>query len=215
MPSHTVAADIQPNLKPRADFLRPLIYPRSHMDNLAQNYQPSESASVEGLEQIFVEVDDGQDEGQGQTWPGQVVSVVEAAERLNITRRSVLRLIHERKLDGAKDGHGQWLVKTTSLENRLNAKTPQITCSATNETGLAEGQDVDRPRVAEGQGATRTPDQDQIMRELLAKVEALTYRNGYLEAQLEAERNQVKLLTDSQNKPSLWTKFASWFMGQR
>lgn len=189
------------------------------MDNLAQSYQPSEPASVEGLEQIFVEVAEVQDEGQGPTWPGQVVSVIEAAETLNITRRSVLRLIHEGKLDGAKDGHGQWLVKTASLENRLNAKTPQIIHLAGNCTEVAEGQDVASPQLAEGQdegqGPARPPDQDQIMRELLAKVEALTYRNGYLEAQLENQREQIKLLTDSQHKPSWWSKFATWFMGAR
>ena len=49
--------------------------------------------------------------------------------------------------------------------------------------------------------------------ELLRKLEGATYRIGYLEAQLEAERQQVKLLTDSQHKPSWWSKFKSWFLG--
>ena len=45
------------------------------------------------------------------------------------------------------------------------------------------------------------------------QLQGAAYRNGYLEAQLEAERHQVKLLTDSQHQPSWWTKFKSWFMG--
>ncbi len=49
--------------------------------------------------------------------------------------------------------------------------------------------------------------------ELLRKLEGATYRIGYLEAQLEAERQQVKLLTDSLHKPSWWSKFKSWFLG--
>jgi hypothetical protein len=49
--------------------------------------------------------------------------------------------------------------------------------------------------------------------ELLHKLEGATYRIGFLEAQLQAERQQVKLLTDSQHKPNWWTKFMSWFLG--
>jgi hypothetical protein len=56
---------------------------------------------------------------------------------------------------------------------------------------------------------------EQEKAEIKAQLEGATYRNGYLEAQLEAERQTVKLLTDSQHKPSWWAKFASWFMGHR
>ena len=53
----------------------------------------------------------------------------------------------------------------------------------------------------------------EVIKELQNKIEILTYRNSYLEAQLETEREQIKLLTDSQHQPSWWTKFKSWFMG--
>lgn len=55
----------------------------------------------------------------------------------------------------------------------------------------------------------------EVIKELQNKIEILTYRNGYLEAQLETEREQIKLLTDSQHKPGWWTKFMTWFMGSR
>ncbi len=55
----------------------------------------------------------------------------------------------------------------------------------------------------------------EVIEVLQSKIEILTYRNGYLEAQLENQREQIKLLTDSQHKPSVWTNFASWFMGRR
>jgi hypothetical protein len=42
---------------------------------------------------------------------------------------------------------------------------------------------------------------------LLRKLEGATYRIGYLEALLETERQQVKLLTDSQHKDRWWTRF--------
>lgn len=53
--------------------------------------------------------------------------------------------------------------------------------------------------------------------EMAAKLEAVVYRNGYLEAQVEAERQQVKLLTDRLQTPEVlpksnwWTQFCSWF----
>lgn len=195
------------------------------MDNLTQNYQPASTASIEGLDQIFVEVAEDQADGQHVAGPalaeGQAVSVLEAAETLNITRRSVLRLIHEGKLAGAKDGQGQWLVKTASIEKRLNGKTPVVLDLTPLDSSLALGQDLSGPSLAEGQDEGQHGGQDtvssfnqeQIMRELLAKMEALTYRNGYLEAQLENQREQIKLLTDSQYKPGWWTKLAHWFKG--
>jgi hypothetical protein len=39
------------------------------------------------------------------------------------------------------------------------------------------------------------------IRELHSKVESLTYRNGYLEGQLAEKDEQLKLITDSQQKP--------------
>jgi excisionase family DNA binding protein len=196
------------------------------MDNLAQNYQPSIPASIEGLDQIFVEVAEDQADGQHVDGPpalseGQAVSVLEAAETLNITRRSVLRLIHEGKLDGAKDGQGQWLIKTSSIEKRLSGKNPVLLDLTPFDSSLDLVQDLAGPSLAEGQAegqdeghaTTQSSIQDLMMRELLAKMEALTYRNGYLEAQLENQREQIKLLTDSQHKPGFWSKFAHWFKG--
>ena len=54
--------------------------------------------------------------------------------------------------------------------------------------------------------------------DMSAKLEAVVYRNGYLEAQIEAERQQVKLLTDRLQTPeplpdeaNWWSRFCSWF----
>jgi hypothetical protein len=75
-----------------------------------------------------------------------------------------------------------------------------------------------------------------LVAELAAKLEAATYRNGYLEAQLELHREQVKLLPDYQHKAieaeafrarivdlereldiykkrGWWSCFCKWFIG--
>ncbi len=49
---------------------------------------------------------------------------------------------------------------------------------------------------------------------LLKELEGATYRIGYLEAQLAERDVQIKLLTDSQHKPSQWARFKKWFLGQ-
>ncbi len=55
----------------------------------------------------------------------------------------------------------------------------------------------------------------QLLKEKDAKLEALTMRTGYLEAQLETHKEQIKLLTDSQHKRGWWAQFCSWFVGSR
>jgi predicted ABC-type ATPase len=45
------------------------------------------------------------------------------------------------------------------------------------------------------------------------KLEGANHRNGYLEAQVDQQREQIKLLTDSQHKQGWWTRFCSWLSG--
>lgn len=49
--------------------------------------------------------------------------------------------------------------------------------------------------------------------ELISKLEAVTYRNGYLEAQLAEKETQIKLLTDTRRK-GWWGRFCSWALGR-
>ena len=50
---------------------------------------------------------------------------------------------------------------------------------------------------------------------LMDQLNALTYRNGYLESKLEEREKEVQLLTDSQHKRGWWARFASWFVTGR
>lgn len=45
-------------------------------------------------------------------------------------------------------------------------------------------------------------------------LQAATFRNGYLEAQLEHREREIKLLTDNQHKRGRWVRFWSWFTGK-
>lgn len=47
------------------------------------------------------------------------------------------------------------------------------------------------------------------------QLQAASFRNGYLEAQVEGQLQQIKLLADSQSKTFWWKRFCSWFLGVR
>lgn len=185
------------------------------MTEAARDLNVLPAPTTEGLEDFFdVEVAEDQAVAGTPVAEGQTATIAEAAEILGITRRSALRLVQEGKLAGAKDGQGQWLVKTASIQTRLQAKN--LTSSQT-EPVAAE--------VAEGPGqgwpGGQYEAQQEILKELLAKIEVLTYRNGYLESQLRERENdlserdqQIKLLTDSQHKPGWWAQFKKWCAGQ-
>lgn len=51
--------------------------------------------------------------------------------------------------------------------------------------------------------------------ELVSKLEAVSYRNGYLEAQLAEKESQLKLLTDSKQSSGRWDRFCRWLLGVR
>lgn len=189
------------------------------MTEAARDLNVLPATTTEGLEDFFdVELAEGQAvagppvaDGQPE---GQTVTIAETAEILGITRRSALRLVQEGKLAGAKDGQGQWLVKTDSIQTRLQAKS--LTSSQAEPVAV----EVDE---GHGQGWTGGQDQGQqeILKELLAKLEVLTYRNGYLESQLRERENdlserdqQIRLLTDSQHKPGWWARFKKWCSAQ-
>lgn len=55
----------------------------------------------------------------------------------------------------------------------------------------------------------------EIIRELQKTVEALTYRNGYIEAQLSEKESQIKLLTDNQAKQTERHGFWAWLLGTK
>lgn len=103
--------------------------------------------------------------------------------------------------------------KTPIIEQGDSDQTPIIEQSDSGQTPITEQGDSDQTPVND-QGDPDHVVIDALLKQLAnaqKELQAAVWRNGYLEAQLEAERQQVKLLTDSQHKPGWWTKFMSWF----
>lgn len=174
---------------------------------LSQNQEP---ISVEGLEHFFVV---SQDSPSSTVDPGWTLS--EAAKALGVTERTVRRWIKEKRISAEKiDGPRgpEWRIST--LDNKR------------------------------GQGGSinvqSTPDASFLaltilLKEQAAKLEAASFRNGFLENRISFFEEQMKLLPDFQSKvaqaekeaeelrklagelsnikSSWWFRFWSWFSG--
>lgn len=224
------------------------------MNDTARDFQPEDTASTDGLDDLFVEgMDQAQEqaqpekqEAQDQAHDPQVVPIALAAELLGVHRRYALRLVHKEKISGYQDENGHWFIEQKSITERLQQMS-QAQDQAHLEIDQAQdqAQEQAQPEIREAQDQAQTEAHPEIsqaddqaqeveildlssssdsfpqnllgtqeFKELQSKIEALTWRNGYLEAQLEAERNQVKLLTDQLHKPNWWSRFTDWFLGR-
>jgi chaperonin cofactor prefoldin len=70
---------------------------------------------------------------------------------------------------------------------------------------LQEGVEVDLE-------VSKEDPRDKIIKDLQDKLEAATFRVGYLQHQVETKEEQIKLLTDSQHKPSWWLRLKNLFL---
>ena len=174
--------------------------------------------AIDGLEIFFEPLDSpGQDSNTTkdstaqdivttQITPGQDATVVwtvdEAAAHLGISSKTVLRRLQKGTLRGHKVA-GQY-----GLEWRVAQDTPGQT---TNPPQDKPGQDsIEIVRLK-----TTVELMSAEMKELKQQLQGASYRNGYLEAQLEGRDREIKLLTDSQHKRGWWARFSSWFVTGR
>lgn len=134
------------------------------------------------------------------------LTVEEAAERLGISVRAVQKRLKRGTLRGTKEKtpHGErWFVDGRELDANQDAPLSVMGSPVRDTDATVRDQDAPPHEL-----------RDAVIMDLQAKVEALTWRNGYLESQLETQREQIKLLTDSQHQRKWWHRFASWAMGK-
>lgn len=183
-----------------------------------------------GLDQLFEadrQPDAGVTEAMSQTDTIDV-SVSEAANLLGITERSVWRRIRQGKLTSKLiSGKAILTLRQSDIVTRQTDKTTDTRDSQTDQptdVSVISASTIDGARTIE------------LVAEFAAKLEAATYRNGYLEAQLDAHKEQIKLLPDYQHRAmeaevlrarvteleaeldlhrqGRWRQFWSWFTGR-
>ncbi len=148
------------------------------------------------------------------------MSVDEAAEKLGLSVRAVQKRLKKGTLRGRKqktDRGERWLIEVRELDASQDAN-PLDDGSFVREQDANQRNDnpfaAPESRADQLPEASKSEERDDLIKEMQSKIEALTWRNGYLESQLENHREQLKLLTDSQSKRALWGRFWSWFVGK-
>lgn len=183
-----------------------------------------------GLDQLFeaeCQPDAGVTKAMSQTDTIDV-SVSEAANLLGITERSVWRRIRQGKLTSKLvSGKAILTLRQSDIVTRQTDRTTDTRDSQTDQptdVSVISDPTIDGVRTIE------------LVAEFAAKLEAATYRNGYLEAQLDAHKEQIKLLPDYQHRAmeaevlrarvteleaeldlhrqGRWRQFWSWFTGR-
>ncbi|MBI1272247.1 hypothetical protein GC174_17610 [bacterium] len=168
------------------------------MSDTTRDYQTDHpAATIEGLDEIFDvrELDDELDanhEPEGANY----LTVEEAASLLGISNRAVQKRLKKGSLHGWKEktANGErWVVDASKLPSMQDANTVRLDATpslkdANNVRSGSNGREPDREQYRE----QYQPDLFTI--QLQSKLEAATYRIGYLEAQLENQREQIKWL---------------------
>lgn len=184
--------------------------------------------STDGLEPLFEATEPGSETGNQAVEPGsepisglaqEIVSTDEAARRLGISSRAVIKRLQTGSLQGFRDTtktRSEWRIywKEPSSEPANKSKNAQ---TEPERTGTEE-----RTPPKEPSGTGSDSYLIELNKKLLEQVQALTYRNGYLQSQL-AEREQdivereeeIRLLTDTQAKGPWWKRFGTWFVTGR
>ena len=191
------------------------------------NYQP---ADTQGLDDLFVPIPKlapdenpilSQDEAKGAienpnglTETPESFTVQEVVKLLGVPRSTVYRHVRSGKYQTIQGPDGKLRIQLRRSEiPALSQENTAETSNSLTETSNTTAEIVETT-VETTETLTENPSVSVDIDGIMLKLEAATYRIGYLEAQLESERKQVKLLTDSQHKPGWWTRFCTWFMGQ-
>lgn len=219
------------------------------MEKTAPDEQVTDLSLV-GFEKMFVQVEqrtNNEQTSDSVNIPEQVheldaesaelVTMAEASRRLKMPYPTLRRHVLSGKIPSAPGSDGKPLVKLLSNEQSptANEQSKGPTEQSTNkveQSPAASEYSATIQRLFEQMEAERS-----YSRTLNEKLEAATYRNGYLEAQLSGAQEQLKLLPDlsakatrTENledkianleseleaaKRSWWARFGAWFMGKQ
>lgn len=176
-------------------------------------------ADTNGLEDIF-DVSEIPETSDSQSGPGEnhlILTVAEASAHLKMPLSTMYRRVRAGKFKtvNGEDGTVRIILPLKFPSENQNGEVILTDSHCENQNGeviLNDSHDENHFHTTEP-----PPDLGALiglLNDRDHKLEAASYRIGYLESQLEERDRAIKLLTDSQHKPSWWTKFASWFMGR-
>ncbi|NJL70460.1 MAG: hypothetical protein HC888_02020 [Candidatus Competibacteraceae bacterium] len=184
------------------------------MSDTARNIEHLHPASTDGFADLFDSPDQTLLTEQGDPDQPPITTLInpdhwtlhEAAEKLQVSLVTVRRRLQRGALKGYKT-QGM-----NGVEWRIYPPD-QTLITDPDQTLVTEQGDPDQTLIS----TLINPDH-QVLTALLARItevesklseaqnalQSANWRNGYLESQLENQRDQIKLLTDSQHKLSWW-----------
>lgn len=188
-----------------------------------------DSTSVEGLEEVFATSEPAtanSEPSEQQEVIGSSISELlnteDAAKRLGISSRAVINRLKAGTLPG-KLVQGkyrkEWRVFWNEVPN--TSEEQQEVRFENSEPAEASFEKHSEQFRSSSEHSEQASESTAILglleqnKRLMDQLNALTYRNGYLESKLEEREKEVKLLTDSQQKTSWWHRFGSWFVTGR
>lgn len=208
------------------------------MPQEAHNLTPEATVDTTGLEDFFSSRDKTDHED---------LTLEEAAKRLNLSERTVQRRLKQGQLLGYKVSGPrgpEWRIKLSSCEDTTVEAFAPCEDTTTSSDDTTDVETVSSEDTTPSARPVTNPAyvqfvefyRDQI-ETLQEKLEAATYRNGYLEAQLSSAETQLKLLPDlsakatktdtleqqiakleselAQSRRSWWARFGCWFIGRK
>lgn len=188
-----------------------------------------DSTSVDGLEEVFITSEPATTTSEDSELPevigstaSELLNTEEAAKRLGISSRAVINRLKSGSLPG-KLVQGkyrkEWRVFGDAL--RKSSEEPPEIKIENSEPSEAPTRNASEGLRSSSERSEGSSDSTAILglleqnKRLMDQLNALTYRNGYLESKLEEREREVKLLTDSQQRQGWWARFASWFVTGR
>jgi len=148
----------------------------------------------------------------------------EAAKELGLSQRTIFKRLKDGSLTGFRvkgKFKQEWRIKPTLPIRKVIEVVPEVHKPTAESSGSESEADQERAQEEQTNSSRSnlsTSDLDRLLiviQEKDRQLQAATFRNGYLEAQLEGKEREIKLLTDSQHKRGWWARFGSWFVTGR
>jgi hypothetical protein len=139
----------------------------------------------------------------------ELVTMAEASRRFKMPYPTLRRQVVSGKIPSIPGPDGKPLVKMMASELPKNVRDHKL--NKTEQKVQETDYSVTVQRLLEQMQVERS--YSKVLNE---KLEAANHRNGYLEAQVEQQKEQIKLITDNQrNRSNWWQNFCLWFTGAK
>lgn len=219
----------------RQNYLsRPILF---YMSNTARDYKTDHSVATDGLDDLFeatVITDQSECDNSAQLENTQPEfdhghwTIAEASKHLQVSAITVRRRLQRGELEGSKiqgPNGPEWRIKPCNLDpdqTLLNNSdlTPEHDHTQVDNPAQPEltqpliNDKSDPSQMVIDSLLKRISDLEHSLADSQSNLQSASWRNGYLESRIQTQEDQIKLLTDSQHKPSKWARFKAWFFGQ-